>query len=193
MPNTPLTRREFVCGGTAVGLSAAALSAIEAGQPQSQTQPGDQAKAKGPAMKIGFHTDAFNSAYWSFEKCLQWAQKNRVASIECGLIDGVSWIHGLGYQPHVALYEDPEGALWVATSGTGLCRLKNGRWTRFTVESGLCDDKAFQILGDDRGHLAAGRPGLVTGDMLKPGIGNQVVNDMFKGASAGTARAASRR
>ena len=58
-------------------------------------------------MKIGFHTDAFNSAYWSFEKCLQWAQKNGVHYIECGLIDGVSWIHGLGYQPHVALYEDP--------------------------------------------------------------------------------------
>jgi len=58
-------------------------------------------------MKIGFHTDAFNSAYWSFEKCLQWAQKNKVHYIECGLIDGVSWIHGLGYQPHVALYEDP--------------------------------------------------------------------------------------
>jgi sugar phosphate isomerase/epimerase len=58
-------------------------------------------------MKIGFHTDAFNSAYWSFEKCLQWAQRNKVSYIECGLIDGVSWIHGLGYQPHVALYEDP--------------------------------------------------------------------------------------
>lgn len=58
-------------------------------------------------MKIGFHTDAFNSAYWSFEKCLAWAQKNGVHYIECGLIDGVSWIHGLGYQPHVALYEDP--------------------------------------------------------------------------------------
>lgn len=58
-------------------------------------------------MKIGFHTDAFNSAYWSFEKCLQWAQRNRVRYIECGLIDGVSWLHGLGYQPHVALYEDP--------------------------------------------------------------------------------------
>ena len=53
-------------------------------------------------MKIGFHTDAFNSAYWSFEKCLQWAQRNQVHYIECGLIDGVSWIHGLGYQPHVA-------------------------------------------------------------------------------------------
>jgi inosose dehydratase len=58
-------------------------------------------------MRIGFHTDAFNSAYWSFEKCLEWAQRNRVHYIECGLIDGVSWIHGLGYQPHVALYEDP--------------------------------------------------------------------------------------
>jgi inosose dehydratase len=58
-------------------------------------------------MKIGFHTDAFNSAYWSFEKCLEWAKRQKVHSIECGLIDGVSWIHGLGYQPHVALYEDP--------------------------------------------------------------------------------------
>jgi len=58
-------------------------------------------------MKIGFHTDAFNSAYWSFDKCLAWAQQNRVHYIECGLIDGVTWIHGLGYQPHVALYEDP--------------------------------------------------------------------------------------
>ena len=58
-------------------------------------------------MKIGFHTDAFNSAYFSFEKCLQWAKANGVGYIECGLIDGVSWIHGLGYQPHVALYEDP--------------------------------------------------------------------------------------
>ena len=58
-------------------------------------------------MKIGFHTDAFNTSFRSFEACLQWAQKNDVHFIECGLIDGVSWIHGLGYQPHVALYEDP--------------------------------------------------------------------------------------
>ena len=58
-------------------------------------------------MRIGFHTDAFNSAYWSFDKCLAWAQRQGIHRIECGLIDGVSWIHGLGYQPHVALYEDP--------------------------------------------------------------------------------------
>lgn len=55
-------------------------------------------------MKIGFHTDAFNSSYKSFGDCLKWAQ-NGVHFIECGLIDGVSLIHGLGYQPHVALYE----------------------------------------------------------------------------------------
>ena len=58
-------------------------------------------------MEIGFHTDAFNNSYWNFEQCLEWAQRNRLAWIECGAIDGVSWIHGLGYQPHVALWEDP--------------------------------------------------------------------------------------
>jgi len=58
-------------------------------------------------FQIGFHTDAFNSSYWNFEQCLAWAQRNQVRFIECGTIDGVSWIHGLGYQPHVALWEDP--------------------------------------------------------------------------------------
>ncbi len=58
-------------------------------------------------IEIGFHTDAFNSSYWNFEQALEWAQKNDVHWIECGAIDGVSWIHGLGYQPHIALWEDP--------------------------------------------------------------------------------------
>ena len=58
-------------------------------------------------IEIGFHTDAFNSSYWNFEQCLDWARKNGVHYIECGAIDGVSWIHGLGYQPHIALWEDP--------------------------------------------------------------------------------------
>ncbi|HBY58795.1 MAG TPA: hypothetical protein DEH78_03175 [Solibacterales bacterium] len=57
--------------------------------------------------QIGFHTDAFNSAYWSFEQALAWAGQHGVPWIECGAIDGVSWIHGLGYQPHIALWEDP--------------------------------------------------------------------------------------
>jgi sugar phosphate isomerase/epimerase len=67
----------------------------------------EESKKKNGGMKIGFHTDAFNSTYKSFEACLQWAEKNKVHYIECGLIDGVSWLHGLGYQPHVAMYEDP--------------------------------------------------------------------------------------
>lgn len=58
-------------------------------------------------LEIGFHTDAFNSSYWNFEQALQWAEKNDVHWIECGAIDGVSWIHGLGYQPHIATWEDP--------------------------------------------------------------------------------------
>jgi sugar phosphate isomerase/epimerase len=58
-------------------------------------------------IEIGFHTDAFNSSYWNFEQCLAWASRNSVRYIECGAIDGVSWIHGLGYQPHIALWEDP--------------------------------------------------------------------------------------
>ena len=58
-------------------------------------------------MEIGFHTDAFNSSYWNFGQCLEWAHRNGIGFIECGTIDGVSWIHGLGYQPHIALWEDP--------------------------------------------------------------------------------------
>jgi sugar phosphate isomerase/epimerase len=58
-------------------------------------------------MHIGFHTDAFNSAYWSFGQCLEWAHAQGIEYIECGAIDGVSWIHGLGYQPHIALWEEP--------------------------------------------------------------------------------------
>ncbi len=61
----------------------------------------------GEWMKISFHTDAFNSAAFNFEKCLQWARKNDVHNIECGVIEGVSWIQGLGYFPHVSLADDP--------------------------------------------------------------------------------------
>lgn len=58
-------------------------------------------------MQIGFHTDAFSSAFFNFEKCLDWAQKNDVHAIECGFINGVSWIHGLGYFPHLSVTDDP--------------------------------------------------------------------------------------
>jgi sugar phosphate isomerase/epimerase len=62
-------------------------------------------------MKIGFHTDAFNTAFVSFRHAVDWASRNNVHNIECGLLGGVSWIHGLGYQPHVGLHEDPRELL----------------------------------------------------------------------------------
>lgn len=104
MAQHPISRREFVSTSTAVAALAAGTVAVPSQAPAAQAAATQE---KGTTMKIGFHTDAFNSAYFSFEKCLDWAQKNGVHFIECGLIDGVSWIHGLGYQPHVALYEDP--------------------------------------------------------------------------------------
>jgi sugar phosphate isomerase/epimerase len=58
-------------------------------------------------MQISFHTDAFSSAFWTFEKCLEWAQKNGIPFIECGIVDGVSWLHGLGYMPHLSTIDDP--------------------------------------------------------------------------------------
>ena len=101
-----ITRRHFMSSAAAAIAVEAAAAAGQRVQPQ-ETQPRRTSSQKGETMRIGFHTDAFNSSYFSFEKCLQWAKKAGVHYIECGLIDGVSWIHGLGYQPHVAMYEDP--------------------------------------------------------------------------------------
>jgi len=98
------SRRRFL--GAALGAGAAGLAASCAGPKGAVGTAGPQ-HGKGQGMKIGFHTDAFNTSYRSFEACLAWAQKNDVHRIECGVIDGVSWLHGLGYQPHCALYEDP--------------------------------------------------------------------------------------
>jgi inosose dehydratase len=58
-------------------------------------------------MTIGFHTDAFNSANWTFEKSLEWARKNGVSRIECGIVDGLHFLIGLGYSPHVMMLDDP--------------------------------------------------------------------------------------
>jgi hypothetical protein len=50
-------------------------------------------------IPIGFHTDAFNSSNWSSDQAADWASQNDVPHIECGAIDGVTWLHGLGYHP----------------------------------------------------------------------------------------------
>lgn len=59
---------------------------------------------------ISFHTDAFNSVNWDFEKCLKWARDHDLEYIECGVIDGTAYIQSLGYYPHISLLEDP--LLW---------------------------------------------------------------------------------
>jgi sugar phosphate isomerase/epimerase len=103
-----ISRREFVGRGVAAAAVAAATVATDAAgaEKEAKADP-DNSHKKDSKMKIGFHTDAFNSVYANFEKCLQWSQEHDVHYIECGVIDGASWIHGLGYFPHVALYEDP--------------------------------------------------------------------------------------
>jgi inosose dehydratase len=58
-------------------------------------------------LNIGFHTGAFNSAYYSFQRAVEWAGEHGVHGIECGFVDGVTWQHGLGYFPHIASWEDP--------------------------------------------------------------------------------------
>jgi sugar phosphate isomerase/epimerase len=118
-------------------------------------------------MKISFHTDAFNSAAFSFEKCLQWAQKNDVHYIECGVIEGVSWIQGLGYFPHASLADDP----------LLLSRKMESYGVRFSQV-----DAAYPLSGKDGPYLGvpyvlktfpwariAGAPNIATTDgLLKP-------------------------
>jgi len=105
---TTSNRRSFIQGTLAAAVGGTLLGGFTS---HAQEKPADGAaqtdRSTPTGMKIGFHTDAFNTSFKNFEFCLQWAQKNDIHYIECGVIDGVSWIHGLGYQPHVALYEDP--------------------------------------------------------------------------------------
>jgi sugar phosphate isomerase/epimerase len=58
-------------------------------------------------IEIGYHTDAWNASFYSFKKAVDWAGEHGVTRIECGAVDGVTWLHGLGYHPHIALWEDP--------------------------------------------------------------------------------------
>jgi inosose dehydratase len=132
-------------------------------------------------MKIGFHTDAFNSAAFSFEKALAWAKKNDVHFIEPGVIEGVSWIHGLGYFPHVSLTEDP----------LVLSRRMEERYgVRFSQV-----DAAYPLSGKDGAYLGvpyilktlpwarvAGCPNIATTDgLLKPeGLSDAQAMELMK-------------
>ncbi|MBK7257650.1 MAG: hypothetical protein IPI01_07575 [Ignavibacteriae bacterium] len=52
-----------------------------------------------------------------------------------------------------ALYEDQDGAIWIAASDNGLFRFKDGIFTNITPKQGLFDYIAFTVFEDKTGYL----------------------------------------
>ncbi|MEI9978492.1 MAG: two-component regulator propeller domain-containing protein [Edaphobacter sp.] len=52
-----------------------------------------------------------------------------------------------------AVYEDPQGVIWVGTYDGGLGRYADGKWTKYSQRNGLFDDGVFQILEDGQENL----------------------------------------
>jgi two-component sensor histidine kinase/streptogramin lyase len=55
-----------------------------------------------------------------------------------------------------AVLEDRDGAVWMATQGGGLSRLRNGAFTTFTKRDGLLSDQVFAIHEDREGSVWIG-------------------------------------
>ncbi|MBI5800849.1 MAG: ATP-binding protein [Verrucomicrobia bacterium] len=56
-------------------------------------------------------------------------------------------------KPIRSLLATPDGAVWIGYAGTGLGRLKNGRFSRFGPEQGLPDGYVSSLLADGHGAL----------------------------------------
>lgn len=84
--------------------------------------------------------------------------------------DGTLWIASMGglgsYRDGVftkypevpavqfrAIYEDADGTLWFGSYDAGIFRYKNGEFKAVTIQDGLFDNGAFQILEDDFGRF----------------------------------------
>jgi ligand-binding sensor domain-containing protein/signal transduction histidine kinase/CheY-like chemotaxis protein len=67
--------------------------------------------------------------------------------------------HGLSYNYVETAYEDREGSLWIGTDGGGLNRLRDGKVTVFSTETGLSNDMAIAILEDRREGMWIGTAG----------------------------------
>src|ERR1019366_9486330 len=61
--------------------------------------------------------------------------------------------NGLVNDHVVAVYADPQGAVWVGTMSGGLNRIRDGRITSWSADQGLFDDTVGNILEDDFGNL----------------------------------------
>src|SRR5207247_11258951 len=52
--------------------------------------------------------------------------------------------------------QDCEGTIWIGSHGSGLCRLEDGRFTRFTAADGLAGNIAAVVHEDESGALWIG-------------------------------------
>ena len=61
--------------------------------------------------------------------------------------------------PSLALYQDPEGDIWVGTVDGGLSQLREARFSVYTKEDGLPHDFATAVFEDSQGSLWMGTNG----------------------------------
>ncbi|MGH9161018.1 MAG: two-component regulator propeller domain-containing protein, partial [Vicinamibacteraceae bacterium] len=74
-----------------------------------------------------------------------------------------------------AVHIDAENTIWIGTYGGGLCRLKNGRVTRFGTHGGLLDSGVHRILEDAHGDL------WMSGDQGIRRVSRRELNDFADG------------
>lgn len=58
-------------------------------------------------VEIGFPTAAFNPDCLGLKNCFARTLRDGLRRIGCTAMDGVSWIHGPGGQPHMGLWGSP--------------------------------------------------------------------------------------
>ena len=63
---------------------------------------------------------------------------------------------GIPARPIGRVWEDPEGSLWAASRGGGVCRLRDGRATCLGTRQGLSDATVWSLAGDGEGSLWIG-------------------------------------
>src|SRR5690606_18450662 len=66
---------------------------------------------------------------------------------------------GLPSDTVLAFYQDPEGDIWVGTVDGGLCQLREGRFSVYTIENGLPHNFATAVFEDSQGALWVGTLG----------------------------------
>ena len=78
----------------------------------------------------------------------------------CRMQDGKFQVYagkgGPDRYPVIAVYEDPEGTLWLGTDGHGLERIEHGIVSAYTTKEGLSNDTVSAIMADDEGSLWLG-------------------------------------